>query len=74
MSTNIFGRDTTEDQKYQDLYASVKRIVDKAERKPLEAGKHISPEQSLTNLQSTIAQMYKPETPEETEVEDVSTT
>ena len=74
MSTNIFGRDTTEDQKYQDLYASVKRIVDKAERKPLEKGQAISQETSLTNLQSTIAQMYKPQKPEETDVEDVPTT
>ena len=58
MSTNIFGRNT-EDNKYEDLYASVKRIVEKSERKEEARGfKNISSHESLTNVQDTIRQMY----------------
>lgn len=59
MSTNIFGRDTTEDQKYQDLYASVKRIVEKSAKEEAESKgiKDISGQQSLKGIQNTYQQM-----------------
>lgn len=54
MSTNIFGRDTTEDQKYQDLYASVKRIVEKSAKEEAE----LKSTEDTSEAASTISQKY----------------
>mgnify|MGYP003139350921 CR=1 FL=1 len=69
MKTNILGRNTEEDQKYQDLYASVKRIAEKSEKKEEEVIKNIFSGQSSVNVQDTIRQIYSKKNDE-----DVSTT
>ena len=70
MTTNVFGRDMEQEKKYQDLYASVKRIVDKSLEKEQESKgfKDISSDQSLKGVQSAYAEMVKQKN------EDVPTT
>ena len=59
MSTNIFGRDENSNEKYQDLFASVKRIAEKSAAQEQEAKgfKDISGQQQLANVQDTYKQM-----------------
>jgi hypothetical protein len=61
MTTNVFGRDMEQDKKNQDLYASVKRIVDKSLEKEQESigFKDISSDQSLKGVQSAYAEMVR---------------
>lgn len=60
MSENYFGRNTSNDEKYKDLYASIKRIAEKtAEAKQEEKGiREISPQQAMLNVQNAYRDMY----------------
>ena len=60
MSENYFGRNTSNDEKYKDLYASIKRIAEKSAEKEKEAVgfEPISTDQTLRNVQNAYKDMY----------------
>ena len=60
MSENYFGRNTSNDEKYKDLYASIMRIAEKSAEKEKEAVgfEPISTDQTLRNVQNAYKDMY----------------
>ena len=60
MSENYFGRNTSNDEKYKDLYASIMRIAEKSAEKEKEAVgfEPISTDQTLRNVQNAYKEMY----------------
>jgi len=58
MSENYFGRNTSNDEKYKDLYASIKRIAEKSAEKEAVGFEPISTDQTLKNVQNAYKDMY----------------
>ena len=61
MSTNIFGRDENGNEKYQDLYASIKRIAEKSEKKEIQAKgfQNLSSNEQMKNVQDAYTEMIR---------------